>query len=138
MLPVLLCVVGWGWSVGHVTFVGYWSAKHGIDLCTRWGGISAEWATERDTSGLGWDGGGFKAVEHFWWPPEYGTSFLGFRFQHLCLVLPYPDDSYYVFVPYWFLIVIFGFILFLVWRKTRPMKSGQGFPVILATDKDKA
>jgi len=44
----------------------------------------------------------------------------------------------WVDIPYWLLILVFGSLLLLVWRKTGQRKQGQGFPVELAAKKETA
>ena len=67
--------------------------------------------------------------------PEFfkfsASSLLGFRYW--C-----ADDwrttrlPLQVWIPFWFLMLLSGLLLVLVWRVTRPRQLGQGFPVELA------
>jgi len=74
-------------------------------------------------------------------------TFLGFLYSHnvslgnqiINGVWEGPKSEIWgVTVPYWFLLVVFSLLLLFVWRKTGQKKMGQGFPVIMATDKEKA
>ena len=131
ILPILLCVAGWAWSVTHDSWVechGYgetWDTFTAIICGTRAGCVYAQqWGGSRGSVGE-WDA----ATEEIPFEMVPAGSprkplFLGFGLG--------PDrevDLWYLRIPYWFLVVTFSTVLFLVWRKTKPPATTPAFPV---------
>jgi hypothetical protein len=134
MLPLLLCVTGWVWSMGHDTVFGYERGGHEVYFQNWWGEFNIGYEVRSKS---------FPEEElgcyRYEWPetflvfPEsaYDTSFGGFGYN-----TRNQTDSgittreWIVIVPYWFLILPFGTILFFVWRKTRlKIDPRRAFPV---------
>jgi len=66
------------------------------------------------------------------WPlgRPHGSSFLGFGFDG-------DDNALFLSVPHWFLILVFFFVLFFVWRKTCPkINPKMAFPVEIGAKHD--
>jgi hypothetical protein len=126
MLPILLCVGGWGWSVGHLTQIRY--NRHGaaVFCSTQWGSFQFAWNPKygEDYPLVYVDS---QADAHFLPPDDrrvFQTDFSlpGFRYT--------SEDGSAVDVSYWLLIVFFSIPLFVVWRKTQPkINPKMGFPV---------
>ncbi len=149
MLPILLCVVGWGWS--------------GMQATTFYYSLDGRWMACGHGQGvvyvqLAWDGripvgrripvGWLCLVSpvnpiRFWPTDQHNLNdynLLGFYYCHNHYVSSYeytPEasraSSYSLGVPYWFLIAVFSWVLFIVWRKTRPkLHPPSAFPVEIA------
>jgi len=150
ILPLLLCVVGWGWSMwhqgrirgshGNYFFVG--ATKYGvIELeCGRWPvfpGSRTEWGYDS----LPW---GLAAFPEHWpgLPPNVCEcrsrpfAFMGLRYWYYARGIDGEYDSRWLQVPYYLLVLLFGLVLFFAWRKTRPRTTYGAFPVELATRKE--
>ena len=67
MLPVLLCVVGWGWSGTHDTSVAYRYGGRDVCLGTWKGILSISW-------GVSYDSPGWEAYNEPLNPPEFWPS----------------------------------------------------------------
>jgi hypothetical protein len=118
LLPVLLCLAGWGWGSSHDCWVTY-------DHDGRW--VAADAATGIITVFVGWDspkpnGGAYKieriASGQFW--PKYAPGFhslLGFSVGRAA---GWGGKFYFLNVPFWFLIVLFSALFLLIYRQTRP------------------
>ena len=120
ILPILLCIIGWWWSVAHgcrfgCSYVGYY-----VGLGTEWGSVALiydssdqgppDWTLEMPPL----------SAAHFIHP----RSFLGFSYR-----TPNPTRRAIV-VPYWFLMLVFSGILWFVGRKTRPKPNpATAFPI---------
>jgi len=136
MLPILLCMVGWGWSESHGVAVVYVHRRlHFVECGTGSGRIWLFWvqadalrSPPGELSYRSWRG----PVAHPVLPGE--MAWLGFRFSHI-EVVSYRERT--VAVPYWFPLLLSALLLLLAWRTTRPHPGGaQGFPVELATRKE--
>jgi hypothetical protein len=121
MLPILLCVGGWGFSVQHGGWVSYAHSSRLVDFGTAWGTIDVTIALfPGEPDGLDWLAHPMDSF-HFW--PYVDQAYhpvFGFGFRRLVDTNPPNSDFYTLYVPYWFLIVVFSLILSFVWRKTRP------------------
>lgn len=127
ILPILLCLGGWGWSVGHCVQVRYARHNYYVNCGTYFGTVFIH-------------GGRQMGLPDFWEfnviPQEpvrvlypYNPNihfFAGFGLEHEAGSWGHVEV---LTVPYWFLIPLFGFILFFVWRKTGKKKLGGAFPV---------
>ena len=131
MLPILLSIFGWIWSGTHDSKVTF---PCNCAICSRAGDIDFDYMPHENTK---WDyfslatENDFLALNSYVWCLDTGINIrryavvLGLGYEHL----PENGEIYVVFVPYWFLILIFLMILFFVWRKTRPQVKGRAFPV---------
>jgi hypothetical protein len=129
MLPVLLCVVAWGWSYPFRERIAYAGAS----------GVQ-EWAIELGDGGLflgrswgctevpGW------SYEHLGKDPFasdiYGAGFCLFGFQFFRSPVPPSGIGSFLIIPFWFPTVLSVMLLFFVWRRTKP-KNGGAVPVIV-------
>ena len=124
ILPILLCFVGWGWSVGHRTSVIRTFGSHLITFETETGYVSVEDEAFPDT-GTRWLHATVEVEPNIYElrgivPPQHVICELGYFGQ---------ADLRIIYVPYWFLIVLLSSVLFLVWRRTHPKPKGGAFPV---------
>src|ERR1035437_8125782 len=133
MMPILLCVGGWGWSGMYHSSASYSHDGHWVGCGSGWGVVTVSlgrWSGTPD----GWEcDDAYKQDDFILEPPDTPDShyFLGFR--RLNHGLETPAYWYDFTVPYWFLIAMFSAVLFLVWRKTRPkIYRGGAFPVEMA------
>ena len=131
MLPILVCVGGWGWSSTHVTGVAYGNGHAGVAFGTGAGTLRIVWIGGLATPG-------WRLINEPLNPPEFWPAksasddpqFLGFYYRYF---KQSPDlHFYFFFVPYWALIVVCGGVFAWVWRKTGKPKPGRAFPVELA------
>jgi len=128
MLPIVVCVVGWAWSGWYGGWIAFGHRGYAA-------GCSQDNGTARMTVS-----GGPHAIEgwiiHFYrlspspqfWPLTSSSThcYLGFSVIHEAA----PDWSTSMSVPYWSLLLVFGGLLFLVWRMTRPKNDPRtAFPV---------
>ena len=118
MLPILLCLIGWGWSAGYLSGVKYQGQGWRVRLAMRGGMIEVEhWRDDFGQRGLhlvNWPG-----PLCFW--PGMGHH-LGFGYL-------YGSYEKHIALPFWFLILVFSGLLWFVWRQTRPKPNGGAFPV---------
>jgi hypothetical protein len=141
VLPILLCVSAWVWSMLHQTYSSYHHGGHEIS-CTMEGGFLDCYVLFQGQGPRAPDGWycltrsmDLRVVDPHFFPvrggqttPECTSSprFLGFGYEHGTTSNEYRS----VFVPYWFLIVVFSAALFVVCRKTRPkINPKMAFPV---------
>jgi hypothetical protein len=115
MLPLLIVVVGWGWSSRHSGSIEY--AHHGqyVRCGTEWGGVFIV-SGNRTRNTDGWEFSTIRLRSFDLLPPRFTVVyyFLGFGLHSPI------GTAEKLLVPYWFLLLLIGTILFLVWRKTRP------------------
>jgi len=133
MLPISLCIVGWGWSFRHNGAIWFSRYRGPYLICyTEDGYIGLKYGGRDGPGGYPFSGGsGFDCevttdggFPNFW--PGYGPNrVLGFSF------LKDMPSQIKATVPYWFLILIFSGVLWIVWRKTRPKPKGGAFPVVV-------
>ena len=121
MVPILLCIVGWGWSVTHSTWVGYHTNHYLLFAETETGGVGLRGTIIESEVTNGWTFENNSQDERHLLNPEYISS-LGFFVRHFGSVT-------ILVVPYWFLILVFSGLLWLVWRRTPPKPTGGAFPV---------
>ncbi len=129
MVPILLCLGAWGWSRSHRTGIEYGHHDRFAGCVSVWGTVDVQWGTTYRPlpDGL-WCYASPEPISHFWPVDSMFDSILGFAYSHTSTRL----DTYYLLgVPWWFLILVFSAILYLVWRKTRPRRTGRAFPVEL-------
>ena len=134
MLPILLCMAGWLWSVSQDGSILYFNHGRSVRCDSLWGVIGIRWSTNNLTS-YGWEKDVIPEEAHFW-PgrnPD-SQSFLGLDFRYFQFGTGHSQfgtgDLYVLDVPYWLLIVVFSTVLFFVWRKTRPKPNPKtAFPV---------
>jgi len=146
VLPILLCVAGWWWSVWHSGYLAILARVPRPDGGTRiapstawgtgWGllswdhtrlhGTYAGWRFQAVPIEMQIVPPGFTSFEH----TDSSCSFLGFCYYNIRNGWAMGVD-----VPYWFLIVVFSAILLLVWRWTRPSKPVGAFPVEVVNPK---
>jgi len=140
MLPILLCVVGWGWSSVHFGRLTHAHAGAAVEFTTYSGSFDVRWGdTERYE---GWRCATvpieFEFVPSDFWTCDfqrfssanfYQFSYLGF-YSQMIGGGAYPYPMRVLGVPYWFLIVVFSALLYVVWRKTRSKANPKSaFPV---------
>ena len=134
MLPILLCVGGWAWSMNH-----RWAFRYGLNdratgCAVRWGVLTVF----SDTFDVGPPGLQYvvSMPESFYlWPREmeaddpmvhdvlgFGVMYMDFPTHRLCSVS----------TPLWFFVVVLSAVLLFVWRKTGKPKPGRAFPVEMA------
>jgi hypothetical protein len=126
MLPLLLCVAGWGWSVRHLAHVWLDYHEAATFLSTRWGKVQLAWNPKYGDlePPVGFDSW---PVEAHLLEPDNGRhytvdfSFPGFRYT--------SEDGTAVDVSYWLLILLFSVALVFVWRKTCKPIELRAFPV---------
>jgi len=125
MLPILFCLLAWGRSIQHDDTVGYAGGGVHAEVDAYWGSVHLTW--ERGKPG----GSGFYCQQeptfdaHFWPVDRSLGTYAGFGFHRVTV----PRYTYrWASCPYWFLLLL-SFLLLIVWRKTRPRKIAQGFPV---------
>jgi len=121
ILPILLCLGGWGWSFTHNGRIemgrgGIWGS-----CGTIWGSVTIQYDHYAPPIGLQCDV--YRESEaHLLLHPDIG--FLGFGYSGP------PYGPHALFMPYWFLILVFSSVLFIVWRRTRPkVNPATAFPV---------
>ena len=125
---LLLCVGGWAGSTASMAAVSYgWAHRH-IVVGTTWGCVLLAWGDDAymgDEVGWRCEFGHADTVRFF--PPgdELGDFHLGFGYGGI------SNHMRRLGVPYWFLTLLFGSVLFIVWRKTGLPVKGRGFPVEL-------
>jgi hypothetical protein len=135
MLPILLCVGGWGWSARHGSVINYRQGERYLIGSSLWGSLDVSTGggmTATADMPEGWQCGELRyAHTHFFWPNDRPDStFLGFRIGNNGGMS--SGAFFEVRVPHWSLIVVFSLVLFFVWRKTRPNPHPQSaFPVEL-------
>ena len=138
VVPILLCVVGWGWSAGHYAQICY-STRTANFTCL------AESGTVVLAGGMGQQGSlGVSTVYYAllsprFWPAirvgkgdtDFGDHYYaGFSFEYVHTA---DDWDIWCGVPYWFLILVFSAVLLVVWRKTRGgVRAIAAFPVEVA------
>ena len=126
MLPILLCIVGWGWSTTQEGWITYNCADHRVICYTSWGTVGVETSSNHTwTMRDGWQCE-VMALDKIRLLPTNG--FLGFDYCYG----ESRSEIYrnYIEVSYWFLIVVFSLALLYVWRKTRPKPNpATAFPV---------
>ena len=131
MLPILLCLIGWGWSGWYVCSVSYLQQDGRCDACNSGSGlITVEgFISGDDTLPTGWkckitpdEGSGW------FWQQDGVHGFLGFFYVNN---FDGPEPLLYrLDIPYWFLVLYFSILLVLVYRKTRPKPNpATAFPV---------
>jgi len=144
LLPILLCVVAWTWSARHDTGLGYGGASSFTFLHTRSGAVYLGRISSNDPSWLRPPTGWRWATPG--WPqawvfcvvgPRNSWSCLGFACQHDPVREKLGNGTFLwhvtvLAVPYWSLLLLAGFLLLFIWRKTRPRKTYGAFPVVLA------
>ena len=130
LLPLLLCVGGWAWSVTHGSTITYCQGDHFGGCESSWGLITV-YLGRGTGMPRGWVCQDNPAPAPNFWPRDTPDShaFIGFGLGRM---LYEPGTVYWLSMPYWFLIVVFSAVLFFVWRKTRPKINPQmAFPVEL-------
>ncbi len=136
MLPILLCIVGWGSSIPLHSSVMHTHAGYYIFCDTIWGIVNIGWGTNPTVH----DPDGWMAVSD----PAESTVFL--NLDHGVLGFGYGQHSTIhdgrsfrwamLSIPYWFLLMLAVLGEVLVWRKTRPKANpATAFPVIASGDK---
>ncbi len=138
MVPILLCLVGWGWSAGHYAEICYSTKTAGLICFAQSGTVGLEGGAGRRGS-LGVSTFSEALPEGRSWPPirvgtsdtDYGDhSYAGFSFEYTHTA---DDWDIWCGVPFWFLIIVFSAVLFFVWRKTRGgVRAAAAFPVEVA------
>ena len=133
MLPVLLCVVGWGWSTRYQPHLSYCHAGNTY-TCSVVRGLVL---LSRARVGLTMTDGSIAFPEDGWKcftaSTSSPTSPLGFKWMHFRTVIGDTSiDARQVGVPLWFLILPFSALFCFVWRKTGKLKPGRAFPVEIA------
>ncbi len=122
---LLLCVAGWERSWEHSN--SFSVSPGGVWLICRTlpGAVKVVLWSRTDRFHHAWrlDFGADDDVS----PPDMFWPTLGFDLYHGS----FPDggSTFQIQVPFWFLTVLFGLFLFIVWRKTRSRKPGRLFPV---------
>jgi len=128
MLPILLCIVGWGWSRTHWVWILYCLRGNFVGCDTFWGCIGLGYGKTDFSNGWYLGREPTTAGSHFWPPPNAAPqSFYGFGCEWTAI-------SHTVYMPCWFPIFLSSLALFFAWRRTRPKTIGEAFPVVF--DKD--
>ena len=131
MLPIMLCVGGWGWSALYWSGIDYNNNGCGFDFYLTNGTVQMSFARSGQNSFRnGWSVEAIPQDACFW--PSDNTLyhyFLGFSFNHNVDRPNKADWIYDLCVPFWFLILVLSAVLFFVWRKTRLPVKGRAFPV---------
>ena len=122
MVPLLLCIVGWGWSANHGGRIAYCYGNKAITYGTEWGCFEIGYMLRSPSDG--WHCGASELAPHFL-PPH---SILGFVSSSYAVM-----DWHVMLLPYWFLILVFSSVLFFVWCKTQTKPKGGAFPVEVAS-----
>ena len=127
LLPIVLCIIGWGWSSTHTGWIRYSYGTNTFNA--NWIGCGTRKGFIFFQNGIdspvrfraGWHCGAEsdKATESSFVP---STGFYGF--DHSVSL-----HTQFLFLPYWFLVLIFSGLLWLIWRRTRPKPKGGAFPV---------
>jgi hypothetical protein len=123
MLPVLLCVGGWGWSTTFSCWVTY---SHHLQIfgCRSMGGAVGVYSLKTFfITPDGW----LIATRHeeraCFWPPQN----LGF---HIGRSESSAGICHQIVIPYWFLILVFSVVLLFLWPKIQPTTDpATAFPV---------
>ena len=135
MLPLLLCVVGWGWSGSQRTWIDYCPHDRVVDCDSLWGVVGVQWGTLTGQPDW-WVYGTTETSNAQFWPTYRSVdSFLGFRYFHARTT---TRSTTRLQAPLWFLIIVFSAILYVVWRKTRPRGTGRAFPVELTAPRSES
>jgi hypothetical protein len=126
LLPILLCLAGWGWGAGRYSFVRYVYDGVLVGASPSFAAVTVDvaWASSEPD---GWDWDDSPSARSRLWPPGNPEllSFLGFG-----VGLGAHGYALAISIPDWFLILVFSSLLFLVWRKTRPNPHPQtAFPI---------
>jgi len=127
ILPVLLGVLGWAWSAGHYGGIAYIHRGHGVRGGTYWGTVFlGGWRSLKHPDG--WTYGLSAQASVQFWPQDsnFEHFFLGFGYYYWSSA---GEKLYSLCIPYWFLILLFGFPLLFAWRKTAQKNPPPGFPV---------
>ena len=137
--PIVLCLLGWGWSSCHQCRIGYLRAGSMLEVGTWSGNLALAWGSyypgvALDAQPEGWRFWLSKQRPEFVLPAQWHSlTFLGFNYHHDPGLAGYKGWTR-VQVPYWFFIVLFSPVSVLVWRKTRHRKLGPAFPVVTKTN----
>ena len=135
LLPVLLCLAGWGWSGWYDGAVSFKRSHRWIELRTEYGAVYLvggwhSWLSDGCESGIA----GTDSVRLWPEPDAVSTCVLGFRWRHFS----FNDgdgrvfSGYALVIPYWFPLLVSSLLLLLVWRKTRYRPDpATAFPVVL-------
>jgi len=148
LLPLAVCVAGWGWSYSRWAYGGYEGGVQenwrlgwvGIDRGwifagiqhgdIQWGHVPmnsrSEWfllaaETTHDNTNLlfGGDGTVSECLGFFWTRFTYRANY-----------------SYALRIPFYFPTLLFCSLLLLVWRKTGQKKPGGAFPVVMPGERN--
>jgi hypothetical protein len=131
MLPILLCVGGWAVSTKYSAQINYSYGGYRTG-CGMLGGVVNLDRGVWPNSEVGWSYDGFPVKFRLIEPSHLkAPAFLGFKYDHIDgPFIGEPFELKIVFVPFWFLIVVFSAALLVVWRKTRPkINPKMAFPV---------
>ena len=143
IVPLLLCIFGWTFSVSHVALIRYTHAGTDYSISTRCGTVEALWENCWDRPIDGWSGSVCISTPDshvlptplFIFesrPPVPGTTLcrltiLGFAFHDWTGGRSFLRQ---LLVPYWFLILLLAFGLIVSWKKTKPKPDSKtAFPV---------
>ena len=129
-----LCVAAWAASCLTTVWVEYDSPRWGWSLSLESGTLRANDVRSLDGKMLqlgahGWFAGWHEANQLMADPPPFLYRLGGFGYWSRSLA-PYGHRS--VGAPLWFPTLLSALLLWLAWRKTRPMYNGRGFPVVPA------
>ena len=133
LLPILLCLAGYAWSVVHNGWLVWNHAGDTFELTTGSGVIQLEWM-ESGAGAAGWHAWSYAVPPSFYFSDARapGSSFLSFRFYYR-VPSTFPGAPTYqsaLQVPYWFLLLLFSALFYLVWRKTPPtLNPKSAFPI---------
>jgi hypothetical protein len=127
MLPIVLCIIGWGWSSTHWGWAGYTCADHVVRCGTFYGVVYVSSDKLRQPTPNGWSSFYRHVPETRFWSRNDSVIFFGFG----CYWGP---DGCSVHVPYLFPLFVFSLVLMYVWRITRPKPNPvTAFPVEMDT-----
>ena len=128
MLPILLCLSGWGWSGTHKGSLFYIHERNECGFSTSEGVVRLEIYMDRTflSPETRWESYSSQQRANYFFPSD-PPSYLGFYIDHTEWAW---GNEYSLAIPCWFLILIFSVVLFLVWRKNRPeLNPKTSFPV---------
>ncbi len=142
---LLLCVGGWVYSGTHTGEINYVRNGCFVQCGTESGVVYVGSGGKRGAPGIA-NGCFFASISNAsrddalparFWPlgPSQIPSFLGFFYARAAPTSFSVGGVDYASVPYWFLILLVSFALFVVWWKTRKSKPGRAFPVEMTAKK---
>ena len=131
MLPLLLCVCGWAWSLTHFGRVFCRIHGHQMQLGTVGGEVMVLDIQSEPPWHDGWGGVAESQSYLGFWPAfNPGHPIVpGLGWNHYTQPKPASLDVYEIYIPYWLLIPPFLTLLFAIWRMPRRRIVIHAFPM---------